>query len=133
MINLHESMGPGRDQTHAPGSAVRLASVARHLRNQCIGSSTAPLFDTDGIPERILKTLILKKKSTCAKKNHAKLPIAYSYHKKLCFVPPDLLCIYNMYCVYTTCIVYIQHALCLYNICCVYTTMTCIVSMQQID
>ena len=31
MINLHESIGPGRDRTPDPGSAARLASVARHV------------------------------------------------------------------------------------------------------
>ena len=31
MINLHKSMGLGRDQTRYPESAVRLASVARHV------------------------------------------------------------------------------------------------------
>ena len=30
-INLHESMGPGQDQTGKPGSAVRLASIARYV------------------------------------------------------------------------------------------------------
>ena len=33
MINLHESMGPGQDQNRAPGFAVSLASVARHVTN----------------------------------------------------------------------------------------------------
>ena len=33
MINLHESMGPDRDQLATPGSAVRHASVARHVTN----------------------------------------------------------------------------------------------------
>ena len=33
MINLHESMGPGQDQTCDPWSAGRLASVARHVTN----------------------------------------------------------------------------------------------------
>ena len=31
MINLHESMGLGSDQTRNIGSAVRLKSVARHV------------------------------------------------------------------------------------------------------
>ena len=31
MINLHESMGPDRDGLATPGSAVRHASVARHV------------------------------------------------------------------------------------------------------
>ena len=31
MINLHESMGPGRDRTRDPWIRVRLASVARHV------------------------------------------------------------------------------------------------------
>ena len=31
MINLHESMGPDRDRLATPGSAVRHASVARHV------------------------------------------------------------------------------------------------------
>ena len=35
MINLHESIGPGQDQTGKPGSAVRLASVARYV-NDCV-------------------------------------------------------------------------------------------------
>ena len=30
-INLQESMGPGQDQTGNPGSAVRLASIARYV------------------------------------------------------------------------------------------------------
>ena len=32
-FNLHENMGPGLDRTRNPGSAVRLASVARHVTN----------------------------------------------------------------------------------------------------
>ena len=30
-INLHESKRPGQDQTGKPGSAVRLASIARYV------------------------------------------------------------------------------------------------------
>ena len=33
MINLHESMGLGGFELATPGSAVRLASVARHVTN----------------------------------------------------------------------------------------------------
>ena len=31
MVNLHKSMEPGRIELATPGSAVRLASVARHV------------------------------------------------------------------------------------------------------
>ena len=40
MINLHKSMGPGLDRTHAPGSAVRHASVARHVTDLAMRPST---------------------------------------------------------------------------------------------
>ena len=35
MINLHESMGPGRDQTRDPGSAVRHVSAVRQINALC--------------------------------------------------------------------------------------------------
>ena len=41
MINLHESMGPARDRTI--GSAVRLASVARHITDCATRPGTAAL------------------------------------------------------------------------------------------
>ena len=44
MINLHDSMGPHRDRTRDPGSAVRHASVARHVTDCATRPGSPPVL-----------------------------------------------------------------------------------------
>ena len=53
MINLHESMGPCRDELATPGSAVRRASVARHITDYAM----RPGKGQDEMPQNIRSIL----------------------------------------------------------------------------